>query len=214
VAILHNGNLVAEVNETNNMKHAELIGNAIVSVLAEAKIKPAQVTKVVVGRGPAPFTGLRVGIAAAVMFAEGAKAAIFGAVSLDAIALAAIQQTPLGSETLLVTSDARRGELYWALYRGTTRSGMPIRVEGPAVAKPNDLEEELENRGYKNSAGLMRTQAPLTAANLARLIEGHVLDGHSLEDQSGADLSPLYLREPDATAPKRNALYGQAVKLS
>ena len=116
VAILHNGQVAAEVVIANNMKHAETVGIAIQQVLVEAGIKPAQITAVVIGRGPAPYTGLRVGIAAAAMFAEAIAVPAFGVVSLDAIALAALRANPLeDNRPLLVTADARRSEVYWAL---------------------------------------------------------------------------------------------------
>ena len=116
VALVENGQLRAEVNAQDTMKHAERIGEAIAQVLATADVRPAQINEVVVGRGPAPFTGLRVGIAAAVMFAEGAGARLFGAVSLDAIARSDLQDAAVRSQVsathpLLVTSDARRGEV-------------------------------------------------------------------------------------------------------
>ncbi|MEN9607036.1 MAG: hypothetical protein RL605_864, partial [Actinomycetota bacterium] len=72
----------------DTMKHAENVGTAIAASLDQAGLKARQLDAVVVGRGPAPFTGLRVGIAAAIMFAEGARLPLFGVVSLDAIALA------------------------------------------------------------------------------------------------------------------------------
>ncbi|OXE34949.1 MAG: tRNA (adenosine(37)-N6)-threonylcarbamoyltransferase complex dimerization subunit type 1 TsaB, partial [Phenylobacterium zucineum] len=71
VAIVENGAVRAEVNVDDTMRHAERIGEAIAQVLATTDLRPQQISEVVVGRGPAPFTGLRVGIAAAILFAEG-----------------------------------------------------------------------------------------------------------------------------------------------
>ena len=142
VALFRDGVLAAELNVTDNMKHAETVGTAIVSVLTEAGVAAREVQEVVVGRGPAPFTGLRVGIAAAVMFAEGSGAKLSGLVSLDAIALTALKQRP-ASETrpLLVATDARRSEVYWALYSGLSDKGVAMRIEGPQVIKPAALDE-------------------------------------------------------------------------
>ena len=88
VALLKDGKVLAELNNDLGMKHAELIGDAIQSVFNQTAIRPQVLDAVVVGRGPALFTGLRVGIAAGMMFAEAAGAQLFGAVSHDAIALA------------------------------------------------------------------------------------------------------------------------------
>jgi tRNA threonylcarbamoyl adenosine modification protein YeaZ len=206
---LHDGQVAAEVVIANNMKHAETVGIAIQQVLIEAGIKPAQITAVVIGRGPAPYTGLRVGIAAATMFAEAIAVPAFGVVSLDAIALAALRERASGAvepvaddRPLLVTADARRSEVYWALYSGLSDNGAPIRIEGPAVAKPADLAEQLASRGISHHT----TEATLTAGNLGLVAEAHLLDG--IRD---SELSPLYLRAPDAVLPKANLVYGKRV---
>ena len=110
VAVLQGGELRSEIHFEESMKHAERIGDAIAQAIAAADIKPGRITNVVVGRGPAPFTGLRIGIAAAVMFAEGVGAQLFGVSSLDAIARAALEQRGESKHPLLVTADARRSE--------------------------------------------------------------------------------------------------------
>lgn len=201
VALIENGELRAEHNVADTMKHAELIGSAIEQVLAQAFVKPSQVTGVVAGRGPAPFTGLRVGIAAATMFAAGVGIKLYGEVSLDAIALAALKSsTAAPNEPLLVTADARRKEVYWALYSGVSEHGVPIRVDGPGVMKPAELEEYLVNRNVHPS----RTQEPVSAANLGLLLEAQLQAGSASED-----VSALYLRAADAVEPK--ARIGKAV---
>ena len=191
VALAHGGKLLAEYNSEDNMKHAERIGAAIASVLRDAGLKSSQIKTVVVGRGPAPFTGLRVGIAAAIAFAEGVGAPLFGVCSLDAIALAA-EHTD-GSSPLLVTSDARRSEVYWALYAGLSKNGRPLRTQGPAVAKPAALEELLQAEGIRP----VRAVGAISAANLAKVFELEQLD--AVADR---DVSALYLRAPDAAEPK------------
>jgi tRNA threonylcarbamoyl adenosine modification protein YeaZ len=201
VALIENGELRAEHNVADTMKHAELIGSAIEQVLAQAFVKPSQVAGVVAGRGPAPFTGLRVGIAAATMFAAGVGIKLYGEVSLDAIALAALKSsTASANEPLLVTADARRKEVYWALYSGVSEHGVPIRVDGPGVMKPAELEEYLVNRNVHPS----RTQEPVSAANLGLLLEAQLQAGSASED-----VSALYLRAADAVEPK--ARIGKAV---
>lgn len=201
VALIENGQLRAEHNVSDTMKHAELIGEAIQEVLSQAFVHPAQIMAVVAGKGPAPFTGLRVGIAAATMFAAGCGAKLFGAVSLDAIALAALPNLELTkNEPLLVTTDARRKEVYWALYSGLNENGVPIRVDGPGVMKPAELEEYLVNRNVHP----VTTDLPVSATSLALLAEAQLRAGTISED-----VSALYLRAADAVEPK--AKIGKAV---
>lgn len=191
VAITHGGKLLAEYNSEDNMKHAERIGSGIAGVLKDAGLRPQQIKTVVVGRGPAPFTGLRVGIAAAIAFAEGVGAPLFGVCSLDAIALAA-EHTD-ASSPLLVTSDARRSEVYWATYEGQSKNRRPLRTRGPAVIKPAALEELLAAEGIRP----IRATGSISAAALARVFELQQLDG-----VAERDVSALYLRAPDAAEPK------------
>ncbi|MEN9603944.1 MAG: hypothetical protein RLZZ06_379 [Actinomycetota bacterium] len=201
VALVENSQIRAEHNVPDTMKHAELIGAAIQDVLAQAFVHPAQIMAVVAGRGPAPFTGLRVGIAAATMFAAGVGIKLYGGVSLDAIALAALPNLTVSkNEPLLVTTDARRKEVYWALYSGLDEHGVPIRIDGPGVMKPAELEEYLTDRNVHP----VTTDAEVSAANLALLAEAQLRAGTISED-----VTALYLRAADAVEPK--ARIGKAV---
>ena len=201
VALVENGKLLAEHNVLDTMKHAELIGSAITDVLARAGVKPNQVGAVVAGRGPAPFTGLRVGLAAATMFAAGVGIKLYGSVSLDAIALAALPAVDVSKDApLLVTADARRKEVYWALYSGINAQGEPIRIDGPGVLKPAELEDYLVNRNVHP----IRTDIAISAASLAFLLEAQLRSGTASQD-----VGALYLRAADAVEPK--ARIGKAV---
>ena len=203
VALFRDRKLAAEVNVVDNMKHAETIGTAIAQVLSEAGLTGRDVQEVVVGRGPAPFTGLRVGIAAAVMFAEGSGASLSGVVSLDAIALSALSQGGASeAQPLLVTTDARRSEVYWALYSGLNADGVPVRIEGPLVSKPAALAEILAARNLKPQT----TELRITGAAVAELALALSASG-SLDP----DVSALYLRAPDAVEPKAPGVFGKRV---
>ena len=203
VALFRDGVLAAELNVTDNMKHAETVGTAIFNVLTEAGVTAREVQEVVVGRGPAPFTGLRVGIAAAVMFAEGSGAKLSGLVSLDAIALSALKQRPSGeTRPLLVTTDARRSEVYWALYSGLSDEGVAIRTEGPQVLKPAALQELLASRNIDADT----TDLGITGASVGELALALRSAG-----QLESDISALYLRAPDAVEPKAAGVFGKRV---
>jgi len=150
-------------------RHAELLAPLIVEVLKESGVDRRDLTAVVVGTGPAPFTGLRAGLVTARTFALALGIPVHGISSLDALAAeaAAGLGLPTGS-TVLVATDARRHEVYWARYRvtgavhpgrtypvhdragtgggdlGAWPDGSPvILVAGPGVARPADLATEL-----------------------------------------------------------------------
>ena len=203
VALFRDEVLVAEVNVTDNMRHAETVGVAIAQVLKEAGVAGRDVQQVVVGRGPAPFTGLRVGIAAAVMFAEGSGARLSGLVSLDAIAQRALKQRPASEiRPLLITTDARRSEVYWALYSGLSDRGVAVRIEGPQVIKPAALAELLASRNIDAQT----TELAITGASVGELALALRAAGE-LEP----DVSALYLRAPDAVEPKASGQFGKRV---
>ena len=203
VALLKDGKVLAELNNDLGMKHAELIGDAIQSVFNQTAIRPQVLDAVVVGRGPALFTGLRVGIAAGMMFAEAAGAQLFGAVSHDAIALA-IYSTDgnLPQQPLLVHTDARRGEVYWALYGGLDSHGLPTLLAGPSVGKYDEVVESLTQQ----HGTLTDRTGGATATWIARLAELQLAAG-----VASRDTSALYLRAPDASLPKPNQQFGKRV---
>ena len=197
VALLRDGALAAQVTNRDTMGHAENIGNCIDSVLREAGVRPSELTAVVVGRGPAPFTGLRVGIAAAIAFATGAGKPLFGVVSHDAIAFAFADHI---DKPLLVETDARRKEVYFTLYSGVDEHGVPQRIDGPHVATRDAMLEKLKSTDYRTS------DQKLTAENIAR-----VSLAQSLAGNLSSDVSAIYLREPDAVEPNPNKRVGKQV---
>ena len=95
--------------------------------LVQEALAVSGVDEVVVGMGPGPFTGLRVGIAFAQSFALARDIPVRGVCSLDAIA------AQINEKDFIVTVDARRKEVYWARYTDG------VRVGDPAVNFPADV---------------------------------------------------------------------------
>ena len=93
-------------------------GPALPALVQEA-ITGQSIDEVVVGMGPGPFTGLRIGIAFARSFALARNISVRGVCSLDAIA------AQVNEKDFIVTIDARRKEVYWARYRDGVRVGEP-----------------------------------------------------------------------------------------
>ena len=101
-------------------------GRALSQLVAEALKVSHPPKQVVVGMGPGPFTGLRVGISFAHAFGLARNIPVIGICSLDAI--------DIGQTEYTVAIDARRKEIYWARYKEG------IRVEGPSVSKPAEVD--------------------------------------------------------------------------
>jgi tRNA threonylcarbamoyl adenosine modification protein YeaZ len=102
-------------------------GRAVSDLVAQALLNNPAPTQVVVGMGPGPFTGLRVGLSFAQTFALAREIPVIGVCSLDAIAIS--------QESYTVAIDARRKEIYWARYQ------KGVRVEGPSVNKPEEVQD-------------------------------------------------------------------------
>lgn len=119
--------VVAERTTIDARAHAERLTPNVVMALEDAACTMTDLDAVVVGCGPGPFTGLRVGMATAAAYGDALGIPVHGVCSLDAIG----GQTT--GETLVVT-DARRREVYWARYRDGTR------ISGPAVNAPADVD--------------------------------------------------------------------------
>lgn len=169
-------------------RHGELLAPTIDRVLREAGATVRDLTGVVVGLGPGPFTGLRVGVVTARTLSHALGIPAYGACSLDALAAPGIA----------VATDARRREVYWATYGAT-------RVDGPHVGKPADVAAVLRDRGVTVVAGAGPRLYPEAFAGFdlgAEYPDAAAL----LAAPRTEDLTPLYLRRPDATppgAPKR-----------
>ena len=177
-------------------KHGELLLPGALAACAEAGVALPDVDAVVVGTGPGPFTGLRVGMVTAAALGDALGVPVHGVCSLDAIAAEVPGEAADGP--LLVVTDARRREVYWAAYeRG-------VRIEGPHVEAPAALVARIPGLGAVAAAGAsagatgLRVVAP-DAPGPTGLV-ACALDALRAGVRPGP-LEPLYLRRPDAVAP-------------
>ena len=194
VVDMHRG-VLAERGEADTMRHAEIVGPFILECLQEANIAPAALSGVVGGMGPGPFTGLRVGIASARVFALGAGKPLVPVISHDAIAYGHYRRGHTGP--LVVVTDARRREIYWSAYSHADAADLPVRVGPPGLAKPADLDDP----HWLHTGWLRLDAATVSAGEL-----GMVAELTHAHQRPLAANEPLYLRSPDVTlsaGPKR-----------
>jgi tRNA threonylcarbamoyl adenosine modification protein YeaZ len=175
--------------------HGELLTPHLLEAVDEAGATLGALDAIVCGVGPGPFTGLRSGMAtaAALAFALGIDA--HPVCGLDAIA----HEAPRG-EPLLVITDARRKEVYWAAY-----DMWGVRLNGPHVQRPAELPSGADvklaagdgARLYAEILGLRAVEPYYpTVAGLVAVARKSLLLGKHPEP-----LIPLYLRRPDAVEP-------------
>ncbi|MGC1208103.1 MAG: tRNA (adenosine(37)-N6)-threonylcarbamoyltransferase complex dimerization subunit type 1 TsaB, partial [Ornithinimicrobium sp.] len=117
-ACLRGGEVLSEVTVADARRHGELLAPAIREALRRCGGDIGDLEQIVVGVGPGPFTGLRVGITTGLVMGHALGIPVVGVCSLDAIATQAARgvATQRGWPELLVATDARRKEVYWARY--------------------------------------------------------------------------------------------------
>ncbi|MFC4057786.1 tRNA (adenosine(37)-N6)-threonylcarbamoyltransferase complex dimerization subunit type 1 TsaB [Planomonospora corallina] len=208
-AALHDGTRVlAESTTVDARRHGELLVPAIERVTAEAGVSLPDVTVIVAGAGPGPYTGLRVGLVTAQALATTLGVPAYGVCTLDALAYGSGLAEPF-----LVATDARRKEVFWGHYADAR-----TRLSGPAVDKPQELPGDLPvvgagGRMYAETVGASRlVEAPeLPSAGALAALAVEQLAGLAPEDVAEVVASgthpvlspprPVYLRRPDAQVP-------------
>jgi tRNA threonylcarbamoyladenosine biosynthesis protein TsaB len=194
VALWGDGRVLAEHTTVDARRQGELLACAITGVLAEAGADRRDLTAVVAGAGPGPYTGLRAGLVTARVLAAVLGIPAYGVCSLDVIARAATAAA--GGREYLVATDARRREVYWARY-----SPAGQRLAGPEVGPPASLDGSLPVAGaggylYPGTLGEPVGPRYPSAAVLAGLAAAALAAGDPLPPPQ-----PLYLRRPDAREP-------------
>ncbi|MFE4367286.1 tRNA (adenosine(37)-N6)-threonylcarbamoyltransferase complex dimerization subunit type 1 TsaB [Streptomyces sp. NPDC056835] len=193
---LHDGSSVlAEESQVDARRHGELLLPAVDRVLAGAGLKLDAVTDVIVGVGPGPYTGLRVGLVTALTFGSALGVPVRGLCTLDGLAYASGAEGPF-----VVATDARRKEVYWARYADAR-----TRLTEPAVDRPADIAEAVAGLPAVGAGALLypdtfpdaRGPEHQSAAALASLAAERLASGGEF-----LPALPLYLRRPDAQVPK------------
>lgn len=183
---------LAERRTVDPRAHGERLAPQVRAVLDDAGVRPGELVAIVAGVGPGPFTGLRVGLATAAAMGQALGIPTYGICSLDALGRAA------GPGRVLVATDARRREVYFATYVDGKR------VSGPDVAKPADVGVEADRAvgegalkyseifGIPIDDRLLHPSGEALIALAAERVRGRA---------PGEALTPLYLRRPDAVEP-------------
>jgi tRNA threonylcarbamoyl adenosine modification protein YeaZ len=199
--------VIAERTVTDAFGHAEHLMPLAFDALAAAAAGPGDLSAIVVGLGPGPFTGLRVGVATAQALGDALGIPVHGVPSHDGVALAvagvAVRTAGVVNVAFLVVTDARRKEVYVSGYRGGAK------LFGPLVAAPSSLTESLPEGlapAWITGAGanLVADALDVPIRNVEQPISGGLVRAALRPLVTGAvpgPLTPLYLRRPDAVAP-------------
>ncbi|WKD60433.1 tRNA threonylcarbamoyladenosine biosynthesis protein TsaB [Corynebacterium ciconiae DSM 44920] len=175
-------------------KHNEVLIPTIQHCAARAGCTLADLDAIVVGCGPGPFTGLRVGMATAAALGDALQIPVHGVVSHDSIAQQLLDATSPPT-SLVVATDARRREVYWSRYDHGER------VAGPEVHSPAHVAELLDAQ----PADVLNCPTHIDLAAAAQRVDlsptPAALVAVADLERSPEPLVPLYLRRPDAAEP-------------
>jgi tRNA threonylcarbamoyl adenosine modification protein YeaZ len=163
--------------------HAETLTPNVLAAIAESGLSMTELDAVVVGVGPGPFTGLRVGMASAAAYGHALDIPVFGVCSLDGIGA----RTAGGT---LVVTDARRREVYWARYHDG------VRVDDPGVCAPDEVPVDGVTAVAGSAVHAALFDLPLLGPNYPEPTGLVAAVGDW--DVDPGPLVPLYLRRPDA----------------
>ena len=190
VGLADGDRVLSSVSYDDPRRHVEQLAPLIERVFNETGVSATRLTKIIVGVGPGPYTGLRVGIATARTMASALGIEVCGVCSLDVLAAQWLRSEAAPIDDFLIITDARRKEVYWARYAPDGS-----RVAGPAVGKAN----EVPALPVGGPATLIYPELQAAPSAPLHLDAGVLaLAGPELAE---VGLEPLYLRSPDATPP-------------
>jgi len=186
-------------------QHAELILPFIDVLLGEAKINKSQIGGLVVGQGPGAFTGVRIGVGVAQGLALGLNIPVVAVSNLQTLAFRAYQQLNTSeARTILVATDARMNEVYWAKYQTCGDEIKLLGTEKVTPASQVDLSQvdnyigngfsvydELKNYA-KNNPATYQTNVFSQAKDMLLMVK----DDFNKKAQKIATIEPVYLRNP------------------
>jgi tRNA threonylcarbamoyladenosine biosynthesis protein TsaB len=219
VALGEGTSVLGSSSRIDSRGHSEHLAPLIAELLATHGKAPGDLAAIAVGNGPGPFTGLRVGLVTAVTMGYALGIPVHGVCSLDVLAA----QSTVTEGELLVATDARRKEVYWARYAARpARDGsaeLPRtlappgwrweRVAGPAVDRPADLPEAVRALPTVGRASQLYPDLfPQGDPNVLDVDAGMLVEAVAQRLATGESLpaEPLYLRRPDAlTTAERQA---------
>jgi tRNA threonylcarbamoyladenosine biosynthesis protein TsaB len=199
IAVGRDGELLAERTHEGGDAHAEALFPLLDELLAEAGVKRQELQSIAVGVGPGSFTGLRVGIAFAEGIATGLGLPLVGIPSLAGLAWS--HPFPAGVELVAAVLDARRDELFFAVFDRQQRQCIEPELIASATAREH-IERRCNGKTFAIAGKGLPADVPSqwfvpgaqypTAAAALKLSMGPL--AHS-------PATALYLRAPDLKLP-------------
>lgn len=213
VALAKNGTLLYLKEESEGLSHSKLLTVFIEDLLKENNIDIKQLDAVAVSKGPGSYTGLRIGVSVAKGLCYGLNIPLIAVDSLKALGFHAALNA---NEEMLFCPmiDARRMEVYTALYNSQGKEIKPVSAE---IIEPDFLSDLLADNKilfFGNGAEKCKTQithpnasfdgSSKTSAQFMLTLTEKKYINKQFEDL--AYFEPYYLKNFVATIPKNKVI--------
>jgi tRNA threonylcarbamoyladenosine biosynthesis protein TsaB len=211
VALWRDGEVLAAEHYEDEKRHAERIFDVVRTVMGRAGVERADLTALSCDIGPGSFTGVRVGVASAKGMALALGVPLYPVGSLEAMAAAAFERAAPGVELVTALLDAKRGEMFVAIYaRDGSENQQPVHVPAPeALTQLGSLVDQPTLRFCGRAAEVLgvtvESRIDAVACELPDASWIARLGAQQLAAGAAPDLAaiePAYLRAPDAKRPK------------
>lgn len=200
IALLDGPRVLGRAANDNPRQHTEALTPMIHNVVRAAERNMTDLDAIVVGTGPAPFTGLRVGLITARTLAYSLNIPVHGVPALAGIARGVFDVE--AAERVTVLTDARRKEVYTATYAPAGENDVE-EITAPAVARPADLAESVRGDLLRGAGVELYPEhftgapAELDPATLGRIARARIGAARAAGEEPDLPTEPLYLRRPD-----------------
>lgn len=187
------GRLLAAASEPIGKGHAERLMAVIDAVLETAGVAMRAVGRIAVVIGPGSFTGIRVGVSAALGLALALRVPCIGVTTLETLAHTYLQDNP--GRPIVVAMDAKRDEIYAQAFDAAGNI-----LSEPAALSAADvsaLARSLSAQTIGSWVGPASTEGEEFAGR-DRFDIATVARIGAERSEDAARPKPLYLRGPDA----------------
>jgi len=212
VALARQGELLAEKSINEGYSHAEKLSQFIDGLFRENDLKPSQLDAVAVSQGPGSYTGLRIGVSTAKGIAYALKIPMLAVDTLQAMAREVTSTMPSADQLYCPMIDARRMEVFTAVYDGHNKAVEPITakiidtssfqnflVEKPVVFFGNGAAKCQEMLGSSTNAIFLEDKHPSASSMIP--FAAAALEAEQFVDV--AYFEPFYLKDFVATTPRK-----------
>ena len=197
VCICTDGEIIGEVRLASSIQHSDRMFRSIEFLLQYAPFSLADIDLFAVARGPGSFTGLRIGLAATEGFVAAHGKPGVGVSTLEALAW----RTGIHESLIAPTIDARRGEVYGAIYR--REKDHLIEEWPPVVLKPErwfaslpDAPLRICGDGAERYRDLISKKQEWEIQNVDPYLASAIAE--LARSPNSGPLEPLYVRKTDA----------------